>query len=353
MWIEVNGIKMYYEVHGSGRPLIMVHGNSEDHRIFYDARVLLSRHFTVYTVDSRGHGFSGRVEELHYSDMADDMIDFMEKLDLRDVVFYGFSDGGIIGLLTAMKSDRIGMLITSGANITPFGVKAPFRLAIKAMYMINKDPKMKLMIEEPFITPDELAKIKVPTVVIAGEKDVVLGTETVLIAMSIPGAKMRILPGEGHGSYIVNSSRIADIIMEETGITEKDHGMGITPDEMKVLLRAQKGEEDAVLMYRKLADTVRDEKDREAFLRLACDEKRHSDVFFRYTGKAVTPNPAKSIIVPLMYRTLGREKTYPVIAKGEYDAAEKYMEIVADYPEVEEVMNDETHHGDAVLGLLD
>ena len=218
MWINVNGIKMYYEVHGSGRPLIMLHGNNEDHTIFYDLRVLLSKHFTVYTMDSRGHGYSTRVDELHYSDMADDMIAFMDQLNLRDVIFYGFSDGGIIGLLAAMKSDRIGMLITSGANMTPEGVKAPLRLFVKAAHAITKDPKMKLMMNEPNITSEELAQIKVPTVVMAGEKDLIPGKETAKIAMSIPGAKMRIIPGEGHGSYIVHKSRIADIIMEETGI---------------------------------------------------------------------------------------------------------------------------------------
>ena len=218
MWINVNGIKMYYEVHGSGRPLIMVHGNSEDHNIFFESRVLLSKHFKVYTVDSRDHGHSTRVEELHYSDMADDMIAFMDQLDLRDVIFYGFSDGGIIGLLAAMRCDRIGMLITSGANLTPAGVKAPLRLFVKAAYAVTKDPKMLLMLKEPDISPEELAKIKVPTVVIAGEKDLVLGKETARIAMSIPGAKLRIIPGESHGSYIVHKSRIADIIMEETGV---------------------------------------------------------------------------------------------------------------------------------------
>ena len=218
MWINVNGIKMYYEMHGSGRPLIMLHGNSEDHTIFYDSRVLLSKHFTVYTMDSRGHGHSTRVEELHYCDMADDMIAFMDQLDLRDVIFYGFSDGGIIGLLAAMRFDRIGMLITSGANLTPAGVMAPFRLIAKAAYAVTKDPKMKLMLDEPDISTDELAQIKVPTVVMAGEKDLVLGKETAKIAMAIPGAKLRIIPGEGHGSYIVHKSRIADIIMEETGI---------------------------------------------------------------------------------------------------------------------------------------
>ena len=352
MWINVNGIRMYYEVHGSGRPLIMVHGNSEEHSIFYESRVLLSKHFTVYTVDSRGHGHSTRVEEFHYADMADDMIAFMDQLDLRDVVFYGFSDGGIIGLLAAMKSDRIGMLITSGANLTPEGVKAPLRLFIKAAYKVTKDPKMNLMITEPHITPEELGQISIPTVVIAGEKDLVLGAETAKIAMSIPGAKLRIIPGEGHGSYIVHSSRIADIIMEETGVSEAEPGAGVTPEQMKILLAAQQGEEDAVLMYQKLAEKVKDEKDKYAFLRLADDEARHADVFKSYTGMTLKAKPTKAILIPLLYKTIGREKLYPIIAKGEYDAAEKYKGIIADFPEVETVMNDETHHGDAVLNLL-
>ena len=352
MWINVNGIKMYYEVHGSGRPLIMVHGNSEDHNIFYDSRVLLSKHFTVYTVDSRGHGHSTRVEELHYDDMADDMIAFMDQLDLRDVIFYGFSDGGIIGLLAAMKSDRISMLITSGANLTPAGVMAPFRIIAKAAYAVTKDPKMKLMLDEPDISTDELAQIKVPTVVMAGEKDLVLGKETAKIAMSIPGAKLRIIPGVGHGGYIVHKSQIADIIMEETGICEASAGADLSPERMKVMLTAQQGEEDAALMYRKLAEKVTDETDRKAFLRLADDEARHAAVFRNYTGQDVKPNPTKSIMIPLMYSAMGKEKLYPIIANAEYKAADKYKNIIADHPEVEAVMNDETHHGDAVLGLL-
>jgi hypothetical protein len=105
-------------------------------------------------------------------------------------------------------------------------------------------------------------------------------------------------------------------------------------------------------MYRRLAETVEDPKDKEAFLRLAKDEARHEGVFFRYTGQTLRPNPAKGILVPLMYRTLGKEKVYPVIAKGEYDAAGKYSKIIADFPDAEAVMNDETHHGDAVMGLL-
>ena len=127
---------------------------------------------------------------------------------------------------------------------------------------------------------------------------------------------------------------------------------GITMDQMDALITAQQGEEDAVYMYEQLAEVVRDEADREAFLRLAGDEKRHSDVFRKYTCMDVKANPAKGIFVPLMYRVLGKKKVYQIIAKGEYDAAEKYKHIIDDFPEVVEVMNDEVHHGDAVKGLL-
>ena len=127
---------------------------------------------------------------------------------------------------------------------------------------------------------------------------------------------------------------------------------GITMDQMDALITAQQGEEDAVYMYEQLAEVVRDEADREAFLRLAGDEKRHSDVFRKYTCMDVKANPAKGIFVPLMYRVLGKKKVYPIIAKGEYDAAEKYKHIIDDFPEVVEVMNDEVHHGDAVKALL-
>ncbi len=127
---------------------------------------------------------------------------------------------------------------------------------------------------------------------------------------------------------------------------------GITMDQMNALLTAQQGEEDAVYMYEQLAKVGRDDADREAFLRLAGDEKRHSDVFKRYTCMDVKANPAKGIFVPMMYRVLGKKKVYPIIAQGEYDAAEKYKHIIDDFPEVVEVMNDEVHHGDAVKGLL-
>lgn len=214
MFAHVNGIDLFYEKSGEGRPLLMVHGNGEDHSIFKEAAALLGDGFACYCVDSRGHGQSTAVEVLHYEDMAEDMIALLEELDLRDVVFYGFSDGGIVGLLAAMRCDRIKTLIVSGANLTPTGVKGSLRLLIRVMYLFKKDPKLALMLREPQIDAEQLGRISARTLVLAGSRDLVLEEETRRIAAGIPGARLQILQGEGHGSYIVHKQKIGEIIRD-------------------------------------------------------------------------------------------------------------------------------------------
>ena len=126
----------------------------------------------------------------------------------------------------------------------------------------------------------------------------------------------------------------------------------LTKKQMEECLTAQQGEIDAVYMYEKLAKKVKEEADKNAFIRLAGDEARHAEVFRKYTNKDLKPKKTKGVVVPLMYKLLGKKKVYPISANAEYDAAEKYKHLLADFPEVETVMNDEVHHGDAVKGLL-
>ena len=59
----------------------------------------------------------------------------------------------------------------------------------------------------------------------------------------------------------------------------------------------------------------------------------------------------KAILIPLLYRTIGREKTYRLIARGEYSAAKKYERLLS-YPEVRRIQADENRHGDMVLALI-
>ena len=107
MIAEVNGIRLFYEKTGQGRPLVMVHGNGEDHTIFDEAVRELRQDYTCYCLDSRCHGKSTDTAELHYRDMATDVILFIRALGLKDVIFYGFSDGGIIGLMAASRCEQI------------------------------------------------------------------------------------------------------------------------------------------------------------------------------------------------------------------------------------------------------
>lgn len=214
MKVHVNNIDLFYEKKGQGRPLVMVHGNGEDHTIFDEAVERLQERFTCYCVDSRSHGQSTEVAELHYEDMANDIIAFMEALDLRNVAFYGFSDGGIIGLLAAPRCDRITTLVVSGANLSYKGVKKYLTYVLKVLYLFKKDPKIRLMLQEPNIPEDYVKNIAVPTLVLAGSKDLILEQETRRIAAAIPGAQLRILDGEGHGSYIIHKNTIGKILMD-------------------------------------------------------------------------------------------------------------------------------------------
>lgn len=118
------------------------------------------------------------------------------------------------------------------------------------------------------------------------------------------------------------------------------------------LIRSQQGELDAVLMYRRLAETVKDERDKRAFETLANEEWRHAQVFYAHTHTMLHPKKAKAILLPRLYRLIGKECLYPLIAKGEYDAAAKYEHLISDFPEVERVRDDETHHGNMVAALL-
>ena len=214
MIAKVNGIELYYETVGSGDPLIMVHGNGEDHTIFEAAAEKLKDRFTCYLIDSRDHGKSSRVETLSYQDMADDIKAFIGELDLKDVTYYGFSDGGIIGLLVGSQTDLLKRLIVSGANTKPDGVKKWLTVLLRVMYLFKKDQKINLMLTQPDISDSELENISCDTAVIAGEKDLILQEHTEHIAGCIKGSRLMILPGEGHGSYIVKSTKIADIILD-------------------------------------------------------------------------------------------------------------------------------------------
>ena len=128
--------------------------------------------------------------------------------------------------------------------------------------------------------------------------------------------------------------------------------MNISNEDMKILLKSQQGELDAVLMYNALADAVKDEKDKEVFRQLAAEEGHHASVFRGLTNQNLKPKKTLATIVPLLYKVLGKKILYPIIAKGEYGAVDTYAPVAEKFPEIESVKNDEHRHGDTVTALL-
>ena len=217
MKIAVNGVELNYEVIGSGDPLIMVHGNSEDHTIFDEAAEVLKKHYTCYLVDTRSHGMSSKVKRLHYQDMAQDYMEFIKVLGLQNVTFFGFSDGGILGLLIGMEDNLVDTLIVSGANTYPGAISDKMAKIMKIIYFFTRSDKFRLMLKEPDISAEDLQKIQVKTFVLAGSEDAVKRENTDFIAENIPNSTEMILEGESHTSHIVHSTKIAEIILELTG----------------------------------------------------------------------------------------------------------------------------------------
>ncbi|CZQ85468.1 alpha/beta hydrolase fold [Trichococcus palustris] len=213
MYIRVNDTNLWYETKGTGQPFILLHGNGESREIFTVLITELSKNFSVYAIDSRGHGKSSKTNQLSYGLMMEDVASFITELKLEKPLLYGFSDGGIIGLLLASKySDMLSKLIISGANTQPNGVKKSWAMLSQLYYLLTRSKKMKMTLEEPNISKEDLKKIHIPVLVLAGKNDLIKVEDTKYIANNIPNSTLTILDRETHSSYVVNSPKLYKII---------------------------------------------------------------------------------------------------------------------------------------------
>lgn len=203
-------ISLHYLEKGQGKPLILLHGNGEDNSYFVYQVAYFSRFYRVMAIDTRGHGQSPRgTAPFSIQQFAEDLRGFLDQHDIPKAHILGFSDGGNIALTFALHNpERVDRLILNGANLFPAGVKSTVQLPIVLGYhtaslFAKRSPKAKenaallgLMVKEPNIRPEELNGLTVPTLVIAGTKDMIRESHTRLIARSLPNARLVLLPGD-------------------------------------------------------------------------------------------------------------------------------------------------------------
>lgn len=212
--IEINGVLICYEETGAGQPVILLHGNGGSRHTFDGLIERLSAAYTVYAPDSRGHGQSGKNGPLSYEQLASDTAAFIRALSLKKPMLYGFSDGGIVGLLVASGwPELLSKLAVSGANSSPAGLKARSLVAYRLLYAATRKARIGMMLHGPALTGESLARITAPTLVLAGGKDVIREEDTRFIASHIPGAELKILPGESHGSYVHDAEKLAALLI--------------------------------------------------------------------------------------------------------------------------------------------
>jgi len=225
-YAPVNGINMYYEIHGQGEPLVLIHGGGSTIQTSFGRILpLLAQHFKVIAVELQAHGHtSDREAPESFEQDADDVAVLVKHLSIPKAHFLGFSNGGNTAMRIAMRHPemvnklvlissfykREGMIrgfFEGMQNATLDNMPEP----LKASYLqINNDEKGLLamftkdrdrMIQFKDWSDNELGSIKAPALLICGDKDVVTSEHTVKMSQNIPKAQLMILPGT-HGSFI-------------------------------------------------------------------------------------------------------------------------------------------------------
>ena len=215
-YAEINGIKLYYETYGEGKPLLLIHPNGGNITSMAPQIAEFSPRYRVIAPDNRGHGLSGLGEgRLTYPQMADDIARLLDSLDVKSANVIGWSDGGIVGLLLAIHHpEKVGRLAVMGANLNPAGaydwaqawVAEQVRETEAMLGKGENDEMLRLQLQhldllgkQPDIPLADLKKIRCPVLVMSGDRDVIRTAHTVEIFENIPKSQLLIFPGATHG----------------------------------------------------------------------------------------------------------------------------------------------------------
>ena len=226
-YVNTRGIKMYYETYGAGKPLLIIHGNGGSIKDFSKQIPYFSKEYKVILADSRAQGKTVDTgDSLNYEMMADDLKALLDHLHLDSCYVIGWSDGGVNGLLLAIRHpEKVKKLAVTGANLWPDSSAVEPSLfvwlanMVDSLSQVKKTPELKneykllaMMTKEPNITLEQLHMIKCPTLVMGGDHDALLPKHTMLIADNIPQSYLWILPNSGHSTPINYSKQFNETI---------------------------------------------------------------------------------------------------------------------------------------------
>jgi pimeloyl-ACP methyl ester carboxylesterase len=234
---QIRGHPLFYAVRGDGPTLVLLHGggDSGEHSFEHQLDVFAERRHIV-APDQVGQGRTPEVPgPLSYSAMMEDTAALLQQLKLKHVDLIGFSDGGILALMLALRHpDLVRRVVISGVNVSPEGLSALQREGLRATQaQIPKtiDEKLtELWLTSPTeseLSLDLLKNIQQPVLVVSGDRDAIPLEHTLQIYHALPQAELCILPGTDHGTFSGRPEWLNPII---TNFLNREADPGPTPN---------------------------------------------------------------------------------------------------------------------------
>ncbi len=218
--LDIGGHPTWVDQRGSGpATILLLHGGLSNSDALLDViGAPLAQRYRLVAFDRRGHGYTADTPApFHYEDMAAETIGVLESVIGERAHLVGWSDGGIIGLLVALRRpELVDRMVVIGANFHFDGIAgldlpedSPLVRSIVDAYA-ERSPdggehfgeifgKFETMMStEPTLTTDDLARITAPTLVMAGDDDAILLPHTCAMYEALPAGQLSIVPGASH-----------------------------------------------------------------------------------------------------------------------------------------------------------
>jgi pimeloyl-ACP methyl ester carboxylesterase len=218
-YVQLGDVRTYYEEDGEGEPLVMLHPGHADSRAFEPNLPGLARDFRVYRPDRRGHGRTPDVDgPISYELMARDTIAFIERVVGGPAYVVGHSDGAPVGLLVALRRPDLVRRLVFAAGVFHHDGWIPGAIELDEEttaffvdyygavspdgpehFPVVAEKLHRMHLEEPALTPADLARIPTPTLVMVAESDEMPLEHTLALYDGLADAQLAVVPGTGHG----------------------------------------------------------------------------------------------------------------------------------------------------------
>jgi pimeloyl-ACP methyl ester carboxylesterase len=208
-YVQLGYVETYYEAHGDGEPLLLLHPGGVDARAFAPNLGALAARFRVLTPERRGHGRTADVDgPISYDLMADDTIAFLEAGAGGPAHLVGCSDGATVALHAALRRPDLARRVVLVAGVFHRDGWAPGVIEdeVAAANGGNVTPLAaklaRMHAEEPGLTAADLAGVTSRTLVMAGDDDEVTLEHAAALYRGLPDAELAIVPGTSHGLLV-------------------------------------------------------------------------------------------------------------------------------------------------------